>query len=453
MFVGAVPKPVVGQILRVCRFAEWGQVWVGCSGSFRVDLAIARAHPGVAVRSNDVSLLSGALAALLMGEELEFRFRGELAFAEEAVADLDYPARVAALLVVTEMAQFSSRKLFATRIFAHYRDNFRLFLDRSRGKVQEFAAVGTIASYHPGDFRQQAARAAEHGGGVAAFPPTYKAGYEKIFQFITDNTEWAAPGYAIWDPKMLPGWIDEVEASGIPFCILTDHPIEGRDPVTVFYGGANKPVYTFAGHANRVSVSRGGESGKAVRFVAADPWQITRQSRIELAQLDAGQASYLKRIFLAQGIRFATSTVVDLAVLVDGHLAGLIAYGMGHAHDFHERYLMCDFSVSRERRLSKLIALLATCRPVVDQMDHRILTRTTVLSTTVFTDKPISMKYRGIMDLRTRHKDGRLIYAVKVRDWTVQEALEQWLKRHAGGGRGGSGAGQARDPHPARQVA
>jgi hypothetical protein len=32
MFIGAVPKEVVGQVLAMVPFDEWGDVYVGCSG-------------------------------------------------------------------------------------------------------------------------------------------------------------------------------------------------------------------------------------------------------------------------------------------------------------------------------------------------------------------------------------------------------------------------------------
>jgi hypothetical protein len=33
MFIGAVPKEVVGQVLATVPFDEWGDVYVGCSGT------------------------------------------------------------------------------------------------------------------------------------------------------------------------------------------------------------------------------------------------------------------------------------------------------------------------------------------------------------------------------------------------------------------------------------
>ncbi len=75
MFIGAVPKEVVGQVLSTVPFDAWGDVYVGCSGSFRFDRAVKMRHPGCRVYSNDVSLLTCSIGALAMGREFGSRSR------------------------------------------------------------------------------------------------------------------------------------------------------------------------------------------------------------------------------------------------------------------------------------------------------------------------------------------------------------------------------------------
>ena len=109
MFIGAVPKEVVGQVLATVPFDEWGDVYVGCSGSFRFDRAVTMRHPGCRVYSNDVSLLTCSIGALAMGREFDIRFKGELEFVEPAIAGLDFRGRVAAVMVASAMGKFTSR--------------------------------------------------------------------------------------------------------------------------------------------------------------------------------------------------------------------------------------------------------------------------------------------------------------------------------------------------------
>jgi hypothetical protein len=48
MFIGAVPREVITQILDTVNCGEWGSVFVGCSGSFRFDQAVEAPASGAA---------------------------------------------------------------------------------------------------------------------------------------------------------------------------------------------------------------------------------------------------------------------------------------------------------------------------------------------------------------------------------------------------------------------
>jgi hypothetical protein len=172
MFVGAVPSQAVEQITRAVPFADWRAVFVGCSGSFRFDRAVKDVHLSVAVHSNDVSLLTCSLGALATGTEFAIGFKGRLAFVEDALTGQPFAARVAAVEVALEMAKYKSTNAFAQAHFAQYQERFADFLAPVVERLGTFVKSLQIASFHPGDFRQQARRAAEVGGGVAAFPPT-----------------------------------------------------------------------------------------------------------------------------------------------------------------------------------------------------------------------------------------------------------------------------------------
>ena len=128
MFVGAVPRPAVEQITRSVPFADWQQVFVGCSGSFRFDRAVRDVHPTVAVHLNDVSLLSCTLGALGTGAEFPIACKGRLAFIEDLTAGQPFMARAAAVEVALEMAKYKGTNPYAQAHFAHYEERFAEFL-------------------------------------------------------------------------------------------------------------------------------------------------------------------------------------------------------------------------------------------------------------------------------------------------------------------------------------
>jgi len=172
MFIGAVPKEVIGQVLSTVPFDEWGDVYVGCSGSFRFDRAVKMRHPGCRVYSNDVSLLTCSIGELAMGREFPIKFKGALEFVESAIAGLDFRGRVAAVMVASAMGKFTGKNEYARAHFQHYRDRFWPFAVQALQKLDALAVELDIKDFYAGDFIVQADRAEVSGGWVACLAPT-----------------------------------------------------------------------------------------------------------------------------------------------------------------------------------------------------------------------------------------------------------------------------------------
>ena len=425
MFVGAVPRPAVEQITRTVPFGDWREVFVGCSGSFRFDRAVKDVHPTVSVHSNDVSLLSCSLGALATGTEFAITFTGRLAFIEDALRGMSFLARVAAVEVALEMAKYKGRNTYAATHFAHYQARFADFLAPAQARLQAFLAGLDIASFHAGDFREQARRAAEAGGGVAAFPPTYKNGYERLYRFVDENTAWTRPAYDIWDPAKIEDWLDELDAMRVRYCVLTDHTLDHHEPTTVYRSNTNKPIYTFADRAAS-SVRRATHRSDAFRYTPVDPAALSPRSKVEIVAASSAQMNFLKDIYLAKGIAH-TSGLANFLVLIDGHLAGGFIYARSKFGG-DDIYLLSDFALSPKSRVSKLVAMLATSETVIGRLEVRLMQRIGAVYSTAFTDKPVSMKYRGIFDLVGR-KPGMLNYASKVRRQTPGQIYAEWFQR------------------------
>jgi len=429
MFIGAVPMEVISQVLATVPFDEWGKVYVGCSGSFRFDRAVKMRHPGCQVYSNDVSLLTCSIGALAKDREFEIHFKGDLEFVEAAVDGMDFRGRVAAVMVACAMGQFTGKNEYALAHFRHYREHFMAFVDQARQKLSKLVSEIDIEDYYAGDFADQADRAAEHGGGVACFAPTYKGGYERIYKLVNENTIWPAPKYGVWNPDSLPAFIVSLEERKLPYCVISDQLLEGRTPTTE-WRGSNKPVYTYSSH-RAASLRRRGTKELQFKYTAVDPAAITAASKASVCLVDNKRMTYLKNVYLAKGIQHTTGHINHL-VLIDGALAGGFAFEQSRFGDkTRELYMLCDFSLFRERKLSKLIAMLATSRDVLDPINRRLLIRVERIVTTAFTTQPVSMKYRGIFELKQRAAD-HLQYHSAPRDASLQDIFDEWLRKYAG---------------------
>jgi hypothetical protein len=140
--------------------------------------------------------------------------------------------------------------------------------------------------------------------------------------------------------------------------------------------------------------------------------------------------NFLKDKYLAPGL-FHSTGEMNCLVFLGGALAGGFIYNRSTMGDAHEVYLRSDFSIVRERRVAKLVAMLAASRESVRAFDRAYVQRTTYVTTTAFTDRPVSMKYRGIYDLVGR-KPGFLNYQSHVRDQSPDEVYAEWWSRFAG---------------------
>src|SRR5439155_3255245 len=115
----------------------------------------------------------------------------------------------------------------------------------AREKLTKLLLDFKVDGFYAGDFRDHATKAIEQGAGVASFAPTYKGGYERLYKFVGANTDWPAPSYRTWDPKDLGPWLTQVHDSGVPYCVITDHELDGFEASTEFRSTINKPVYGY----------------------------------------------------------------------------------------------------------------------------------------------------------------------------------------------------------------
>ena len=365
MFIGGMPKQLLEQLTRIVDFSGWRNVYVGCSGMFGLERAIKQRHPSAILHGNDVSLLTCAIGTLATGGNFEIAFKDRLAFVEELVDQGDFAGRVAAVMVALEMAKYKGDNDWAKAHFGHYAQHFTHFQGNAEEKLLTFINDLKIASFLPGDFKSQAVRAAEAGGGIVSYPPTYKGGYERIYRFLGENTDWPAPGYGVWDPRKFEEWVDELDAMGVRYVVGIDRRLEGREPVAAFESASLKPLFAYANCAGGTSLRRQVNKIEVFGYRKIDPALLSAETSVQIVQATAGQMNYLKDQYLAKGIAHVPG-MFNFLVYLDDMLAGGIILTRSKMGGREDLYLLSDFALVRERRISKLIALLATSRTLTD---------------------------------------------------------------------------------------
>lgn len=431
MFIGSVPKDVMLQMHHIVDFENYNNAWVLCSGSFRVDSSISSTYEKLKVHSNDVNILSVSIGQLAVNETVKFEFINKLAFVEEYLTSRNgcgFIDRVASIAASMQIAKFSSKNEYNQLHQKHIIQNFGIFQQKAKESIQRLLDKLPIASFTPGDFIEQAKKARPETDIVIAFPPTYKGGYERIFKFVSENISWVPPEYAIFDPKTLDRFLLELMDRDISFCVYGDQEMENLKCGGKFLSNTNKPIYLYVNNIERSSFRRKSQSSRQFKYQEFDPATATAKSIVNVTRMDSAQMTFLKNVYLAKRISHV-SGMFNYCVFIDGKLAGGIIARLDKFGDRDSIYILSDFSVSRSNRLSKVIAMIATSVEIVSDIERKTLFRFSGLFTTVFTHKPISMKYRGIWKLHSRN-EGFLNYHSPVRNQSPQQIYNEWFNKY-----------------------
>jgi hypothetical protein len=178
------------------------------------------------------------------------------------------------------------------------------------------------------------------------------------------------------------------------------------------------------------------------------------QGELSLALLPTDQFNSLRAAHLASGIRPGAVTsglaAQNVAVLVGGVIIGAyalsfdptlctIADGKLPAPTV---YLLSDFAVGPTDypRLSKLVVMAALSTEAKLLAERKLAQRWRSLVTTAFSQNPVSMKYRGLVELISRAeaqgadfaggKGYKLTYGGPFGGWSLAEALTTWQAKH-----------------------
>jgi len=432
MFIGSVPKDVMMQMHSIVEFENYENAFILCSGSFRIDSSISSTYQKLQVHSNDVNVLSVSIGKLAVGETINVDFVNKLSFVEEYLVGLEsysFIDRVAAIAASMQVAKFSSKNEYNQIHQKHIIQNFAVFHQKAKLSIQKLLEKLPIATFTAGDFVEQSKKARPGSDIVIGFPPTYKGGYERIFKFVNQNIAWEPPEYAIFDPKTLGDFLLDLTNRDISYCVYSDQlQMEKLTCGGKFLSTSNKPIYLYVNNIDKSSFRKKNQNSKQFKYQPFDPAEATQDSVVNVVRMDSAQMNFLKNVYLAKRINHV-SGMFNYCVFIDGKLAGGIIMALSKYGDIESLYVLSDFSVSRSNKLSKLIAMIATSKDIVAEIERKTLLKFKSLFTTVFTDKPVSMKYRGIWDLYAR-REGFLNYQSKIRQQSPQQIYNEWFIKY-----------------------
>lgn len=114
----------------------------------------------------------------------------------------------------------------------------------------------------------------------------------------------------------------------------------------------------------------------------------------------------------------------------DGLAFGFAVFSKYSSRRMGELMGLSDFVVnSKTKRLSKLLIMLELTHDVRMVIARSVQEYFDIIYTPVYTQKPVSMKYRGVFKLEKR-EPGKLTYFGTFNESTIKETYKKWLKNN-----------------------
>jgi hypothetical protein len=403
------------------------QVWVGCSGAFTVEQILSRYAPKARIRGNDVSLYSSALGAYLAEQPFRLGLREEkFVWLEPYLGDVE--AKAAAAMVLFEVLKYEKAdNLFKQRHWAHYLNNFEGFHQATVTKLRERKKEIRLEACTSKDIFDLLDEMPQDAVAVA-FLPTYAGGYERMFKRLEEIFDWDRPSYGLIDAERKVAILTKMKQRD--FLFLDDKEWPDLPLVAAVRKARVKPVYIYSNlEALRRGVLKQQRHAEFVPFQRlSDEDEITPVGKLTITPTTNRVVNYYRDVYLSKGVGIPADGEVPLVAAVDGKVFGFLIYSRMQGGG--DVYLLADFVVNscRYRRLAKLLLLVTQTREVRRLLEEKFLLEIPKCQTMVFTDKPVSMKYRGLYQL-ARRDPGKLVYKTDMGILDLSEVIPLWLKK------------------------
>lgn len=431
MFTGTTPPEVKILLQDLMKGVEQKDVYIGCSGNYSVDKIMA--GMGYTVHSNDVSLYSKLIADLLLDvEDTEVKcINEELAETFEKWEETKYK-KLCEVMFALRVAQFSQKKNeYQQEMFDTFLQQSEVYYKNTMAKLQKGALDFKIADFYYGDFVDFLKGKKGNGVGIS-FPPTYKGGYEKIFAYVENSFEYNHAPYNIFDPKDAGKLFGELLESDKNI-IYSDREWDNLEPflagrVNLGAGKHDVYIYSSVNEDRHYYIARTKTTKPSKLHILPKDYQFTEDTQITVKECPVNDVNYYKAFYMANKVNYSTGGDLGLVFLADGYAFGFCSFSK-QLSTLEQIFEQSDFVVNADvPRLSKLLIMLVKSAEVRRVIAKKMFNYYTSVKTTVYTDKPVSMKYRGPWKLERRDK-GKLMYVANFVEDSLNTIYKQWYKK------------------------
>lgn len=442
-FIGAVASSV-RQVLATYASGIEGTVLLIGAGNFTVASVLRSGGFQGRIKCCDVSLYSSALGAYLAGHDFAVSEKADCPEQLRGLLCLDTPedmvATIALLYDLREVWQ--CKNPYQVRIVEQYRQKWPELVDQTKMKLQVYKEhIGALEYAAQDGFEFLAGH--DSSCTVFAFPPTYKAGYERLEKLLRAALDWNPPEYRQMTDKDMSLY-QEISRFAAYFVVLEKDLPEVQaligEPVAILPRGRASFSHIIARQPTRQIVLRNQTRSEDVGPIWPPDRPVTGSETISFSPIRLGQSIRLNELFLSSRIDYFSGGVgVSLAFLMDGQVFGKVDFCPStHQWKLPDArpmiYIMSDLAVpSCEKRLAKLVLMCLLSREVREVLALKYTEHFGWAVTTAFSLHPVSMKYRGLFKLhkRTEKDDGYLLnYYAEFGEHKLSQVIDIWSKKH-----------------------
>lgn len=396
-------------------------LFVGFAGNFRAARTLLAAGM-TDVHACDTTLHAGVLGNHLSGQASTFRVRD---------ARLDWLApylvpgvsSAAALsLLTTMLAHFEKSEPFHRRMWDAYRTKFPALHKGTCEKLDRSLSGTRLRSFTSIDPLEFFANCPTDSVAILLPPPPPVKGSKQLARLLS----WEAPHSEPFTAERFATACQQIQRKR-HWLTLADRPLDGLDEyllATTQRHPRAETVFVYADSGQKKAVT----GKRQTRPVPYPRVQSLPTGPLRLVRLDVPQMNTLLAQYLAVGIAPSIPRY-RFGLLSGDELVG--AFGIDPAKADHcDVYLLSDFAVTAppEWRLSKLVLAAVLSTEIKVTLEQSFAQRIRRIGTTAFTDRPESMKYRGLFKLHSRYP-GRLNYVGEAGQWNLEGAFAWWKQR------------------------
>lgn len=429
-FTGTTPQEVRILLHDLMKDVRQKNVYIGCSGNFTTDKLMA--SMGFDVHSNDVSLYSKLISDIVLGEHTKVEtVNNELIPIFEKWEETPYKNLIQVMFAMRLSGFYERKNVYQQTMFNAFMNQSADYYRDTVDKLQKGSLDFKIKSFSFYDFYEFLKEKRGKGVGIS-FSPTYKGGYEKIFSYVEKSFYYERAKYNLFDPAKAESLFEDLLSTDENI-IYSDREWESLKELIIGkinLGYGKHPVYIYSSvvtHKNYY-IQKKKEIKPSNLTVLPIDYEFTRKTKITVDVCSVNDINYFKGFYMAAKVDYTTGGDFGIVFLADGK-----AFGFSSFSKFPSTvdlvFMQSDFVVnSNTPKLSKLLIMLVKSHEVRKLIARRLANYYDGVKTTVYTDKPISMKYRGVFDLERRDK-GKLMYVGRFTDIGIKQIYQTWIDR------------------------